>query len=180
MCLVSIELRLAYWNYKDTFWAILFIFFFSSRRRHTRWPRDWSSDVVLFRSSGRPAQRSGLGRAETRSISAEPDVRPEPAPVVQRGAVAPGPQAVHEVATPVQVGLVDPRAVEEGPVDVRPEAEAKGKAEPIRRVEDRVVADERIVEKRIVARAVKAVVVRPTPAIAITEAHRRRIVRVVV
>src|SRR5437660_5485816 len=27
-----------------------FFFFFSSRRRHTRWPRDWSSDVVLFRS----------------------------------------------------------------------------------------------------------------------------------
>src|SRR5215510_16111441 len=25
-------------------WALLF-FFFSSRRRHTRWPRDWSSDV---------------------------------------------------------------------------------------------------------------------------------------
>src|SRR5690625_7400009 len=24
---------------------VLFIFFFSSRRRHTRWPRDWSSDV---------------------------------------------------------------------------------------------------------------------------------------
>src|SRR5690625_7652221 len=24
---------------------ICFIFFFSSRRRHTRWPRDWSSDV---------------------------------------------------------------------------------------------------------------------------------------
>src|SRR5690625_7409361 len=23
----------------------IFIFFFSSRRRHTRWPRDWSSDV---------------------------------------------------------------------------------------------------------------------------------------
>src|SRR5690625_2571795 len=23
----------------------LFTFFFSSRRRHTRWPRDWSSDV---------------------------------------------------------------------------------------------------------------------------------------
>src|SRR5437870_9363969 len=23
----------------------VFIFFFSSRRRHTRWPRDWSSDV---------------------------------------------------------------------------------------------------------------------------------------
>src|SRR5437870_12189940 len=23
----------------------MFAFFFSSRRRHTRWPRDWSSDV---------------------------------------------------------------------------------------------------------------------------------------
>src|SRR5690625_8022981 len=24
---------------------LCFFFFFSSRRRHTRWPRDWSSDV---------------------------------------------------------------------------------------------------------------------------------------
>src|SRR5439155_11346764 len=24
---------------------LIIIFFFSSRRRHTRWPRDWSSDV---------------------------------------------------------------------------------------------------------------------------------------
>src|SRR5690625_7581531 len=37
---------------------MLFVFFFSSRRRHTRWPRDWSSDVCssdlylqLFNSS---------------------------------------------------------------------------------------------------------------------------------
>src|SRR5207253_4481041 len=27
------------------FLFICFFFFFSSRRRHTRWPRDWSSDV---------------------------------------------------------------------------------------------------------------------------------------
>src|SRR5439155_7264502 len=27
------------------FIAVFFFFFFSSRRRHTRWPRDWSSDV---------------------------------------------------------------------------------------------------------------------------------------
>src|SRR5439155_16695831 len=27
------------------FYLFLFFFFFSSRRRHTRWPRDWSSDV---------------------------------------------------------------------------------------------------------------------------------------
>src|SRR5437660_8544001 len=25
--------------------SVTFFFFFSSRRRHTRWPRDWSSDV---------------------------------------------------------------------------------------------------------------------------------------
>src|SRR5437660_2225778 len=32
--------------------VVCFFFFFSSRRRHTRWPRDWSSDVCssdLFR-----------------------------------------------------------------------------------------------------------------------------------
>src|SRR5439155_7454292 len=28
-----------------TFECFLCFFFFSSRRRHTRWPRDWSSDV---------------------------------------------------------------------------------------------------------------------------------------
>src|SRR5437870_7455460 len=26
-------------------WSLLVAFFFSSGRRHTRWPRDWSSDV---------------------------------------------------------------------------------------------------------------------------------------
>src|SRR5439155_19057351 len=26
-------------------WLRIVLFFFSSRRRHTRWPRDWSSDV---------------------------------------------------------------------------------------------------------------------------------------
>src|SRR5690625_7037562 len=28
-----------------TFFIFIIFFFFSSRRRHTRWPRDWSSDV---------------------------------------------------------------------------------------------------------------------------------------
>src|SRR5439155_14307517 len=28
-----------------THFSLQVIFFFSSRRRHTRWPRDWSSDV---------------------------------------------------------------------------------------------------------------------------------------
>src|SRR5207253_3992570 len=29
----------------DICWLNVAVFFFSSRRRHTRWPRDWSSDV---------------------------------------------------------------------------------------------------------------------------------------
>src|SRR5207253_5573821 len=40
------------------------VFFFSSRRRHTRWPRDWSSDVCssdLLRNSTR-LRRSCLER----------------------------------------------------------------------------------------------------------------------
>src|SRR5207253_4024227 len=35
---------------------LLLYFFFSSRRRHTRWPRDWSSDVCS-------SDLSGVGRA---------------------------------------------------------------------------------------------------------------------
>src|SRR6266508_1917082 len=30
-----------------------YVFFFSSRRRHTRWPRDWSSDVCSSDLTGR-------------------------------------------------------------------------------------------------------------------------------
>src|SRR5690625_3041290 len=32
----------------------MFFFFFSSRRRHTRWPRDWSSDVCSSDLPGSP------------------------------------------------------------------------------------------------------------------------------
>src|SRR5437870_11670194 len=44
-----------------------FIFFFSSRRRHTRWPRDWSSDVCssdLKRKCDAAVRRvaNGVGR----------------------------------------------------------------------------------------------------------------------
>src|SRR5207253_8567011 len=38
-------------------------FFFSSRRRHTRWPRDWSSDVCssdLSPLARRLAERTGM------------------------------------------------------------------------------------------------------------------------
>src|SRR5690625_6377132 len=52
----------------------LYFFFFSSRRRHTRWPRDWSSDVcssdlfqhdihdlVIRRHEGHIQEEVGLG-----------------------------------------------------------------------------------------------------------------------
>src|SRR5690625_5699540 len=35
------------------------MFFFSSRRRHTRWPRDWSSDVCSSDLSGAGASLGG-------------------------------------------------------------------------------------------------------------------------
>src|SRR6266508_3212511 len=40
----------------DNIWIF---FFFSSRRRHTRWPRDWSSDVCSsdLQHAARRAQR---------------------------------------------------------------------------------------------------------------------------
>src|SRR5207253_6268263 len=44
--------------------CLLFFFFFSSRRRHTRWPRDWSSDVCssdLARERGEQ-QRPGIAQ----------------------------------------------------------------------------------------------------------------------
>src|SRR5690625_5648631 len=45
--------------------AMVYLFFFSSRRRHTRWPRDWSSDVCSSdldhgRAHARPSPRSYL------------------------------------------------------------------------------------------------------------------------
>src|SRR5207253_3834554 len=57
--------------------AYCFCFFFSSRRRHTRWPRDWSSDVCSsdllrfrrFASARRtrcsPVERMLLSRTES-------------------------------------------------------------------------------------------------------------------
>src|SRR5215510_11088308 len=46
-------------------WHMSVCFFFSSRRRHTRWPRDWSSDVC---SSDLIRTRGGSGAASVREI----------------------------------------------------------------------------------------------------------------
>src|SRR5207253_6407651 len=45
------------------------LFFFSSRRRHTRWPRDWSSDVCSSDLVGiRPEDL--IGRTDRRNLVA--------------------------------------------------------------------------------------------------------------
>src|SRR5690625_6137540 len=43
---------------------INFNFFFSSRRRHTRWPRDWSSDVCSSDLSARSLSSVNAERSE--------------------------------------------------------------------------------------------------------------------
>src|SRR6266508_1841616 len=43
-------------------------FFVSSRRRHTRWPRDWSSDVCSSDLRGGPPARRGAGVRAARAV----------------------------------------------------------------------------------------------------------------
>src|SRR5690625_4697400 len=59
-----------YGFYIDAYY--IFCFFFSSRRRHTRWPRDWSSDVCSsdlgFSGEGELNVPSGVGELITDTI----------------------------------------------------------------------------------------------------------------
>src|SRR5439155_15824048 len=54
-------------------------FFFSSRRRHTRWPRDWSSDVcssdLKTRSRGVGKELPNLGEIEFSRVRQVPSLR---------------------------------------------------------------------------------------------------------
>src|SRR5207302_3083856 len=55
-----------------------YLFFFSSRRRHTRFSRDWSSDVCssdLIRSAGRPGPSHRIPGSPTEGA---PWIRPPP------------------------------------------------------------------------------------------------------
>src|SRR5439155_3105445 len=70
---------------------LLHFFFFSSRRRHTRWPRDWSSDVcssdlaglartddrIERRSPSPPARITAIVRFTGASLSGAPAGRSE-------------------------------------------------------------------------------------------------------
>src|SRR5689334_24862108 len=52
--------------------GVQILFFFSSRRRHTRWNCDWSSGRVLFRSG-----KAELRREPLRSVGMHRDARGE-------------------------------------------------------------------------------------------------------
>src|SRR5207253_6147788 len=75
------------------------LFFFSSRRRHTRWPRDWSSDVCssdldqpaiklslarVFMYTGQINDAKQLLMEARKKASSDPDVHRNLALVLQR------------------------------------------------------------------------------------------------
>src|SRR5439155_3149517 len=55
-------------------WLVFYFFFFSSRRRHTRWPRDWSSDVC---SSDLPTDATSTV-PKVASVGPDPSASPDP------------------------------------------------------------------------------------------------------
>src|SRR5689334_24580913 len=76
-------------------------FFFSSRRRHTRWNCDWSSDVC---SSDLPAA------AAPAAAVADTAAEPAPAPAVADTAAepAPAPAAADKAAEPAPAAAAEP------------------------------------------------------------------------
>src|SRR5207253_5935293 len=61
--------------------SVAIVFFFSGRRRHTRWPRDWSSDVCSSDLS--PRRRAQAAGAIVRGLGADRRGDPRrPAPAV--------------------------------------------------------------------------------------------------
>src|SRR3712207_9052395 len=57
----------------DTWW--LCVFFFSSRRRHTRYWRDWSSDVCSSDLPPAPPPRPGRPVARAHAVGPRPQLR---------------------------------------------------------------------------------------------------------
>src|SRR5437870_13602344 len=91
----------------------MFFFFFSSRRRHTRWPRDWSSDVCSSDLNVRPTAHaactrwamadSPLGPAPTRRYVA--DCFPSRSTSIVSGMPAPSANAIQAFTAGCQPSL---------------------------------------------------------------------------
>src|SRR5206468_5331921 len=58
-----------------TVWYVPVLFFFSSRRRHTRSDRDWSSDVCSSDLIHRNAQTNEVGHSAVFAADAQPHPR---------------------------------------------------------------------------------------------------------
>src|SRR5690348_17546841 len=67
----------------------LFFFFFSSRRRHTRWTGDWSSDVC---SSDLRSQRARVGRDGERRVPGSPGLEHHHGLAGRAAGIEPGPE----------------------------------------------------------------------------------------
>src|SRR5207253_6288047 len=81
--------------------------FFSSRRRHTRWPRDWSSDVCSSDLSNKQTTEPAV--PIRKAIPVEPQEKKEPVEVRRAQPVKPLDQenedeTLLKSATPPQIG----------------------------------------------------------------------------
>src|SRR5207253_5041671 len=79
--------------------CFIFLFFFSSRRRHTRWPRDWSSDVCSSDLHLRNADRAEHPREEERLV-------------VSRHGTARAPSGIASAVHEVEAQHAEPREVD--------------------------------------------------------------------
>src|SRR5215208_7907201 len=107
------------------------VFFFSSRRRHTRWPRDWSSDVC---SSDLAIDAAAHRDRDASRLRGGPEDRPERVRErVDRELVAPDGRRLQQrqpferPLEPFRLGADDPLALD-GQAHERPAAVARGVA----------------------------------------------------
>src|SRR5205814_5276742 len=100
----------------------LLIFFFSSRRRHTRCLSDWSSDVVLFRSKDHHPYEAAAWTTRPAGVGAQGEHEEEPAEHIlalsdpNHAFGAEGmkrKKCCHERATPEQIGRASCREREQ-------------------------------------------------------------------
>src|SRR5712692_4150689 len=89
----------------------LIYFFFSSRRRHTRWNCDWSSDVCSSDLSWpRSAQRLLFPQTRRGRVRRRPDLRRHISPAPRRNAPHTPGTFEHEIADLLHSVLVDNRS----------------------------------------------------------------------
>src|SRR6266508_4292853 len=87
----------------------MYFFFFSSRSRHTRWPRDWSSDVCS----------SDLGTGGPSHVRVVGEGRAEAGVVVEHGRVEVAEVGEDRIEADHRVALGENEAVAVGPIRPR-------------------------------------------------------------